>query len=290
MGTGVAMVTPFSEGKVDFKALEALTTFLITGGVEYLVVLGTTGESVTLSSSERKEVLKAVAQASGGKVMIVAGFGGNNTAEVVKAIEGQDFKGIDGVLSVSPYYNKPSQEGIISHYKAVGNASPVPVIAYNVPGRTGSNMTAATTLKIAAEAPNIVGIKEASGNLVQCMEIVKGKPEGFLVISGDDVLTLPMIALGMDGVISVIANVFPRQFSGMVREALAGDFESARKAHYDLLMLMDLLFREGSPPGIKASLFSLGMMRNEFRLPVVPVSDQLLGSIGAETRRIAGKK
>jgi 4-hydroxy-tetrahydrodipicolinate synthase len=271
---------------VDYEAMGRLIESLIEGKIDYLVVLGTTGESATLSAIEKNEVLDFSIKQVAGRIPIVAGFGGNNTASVVKDIQGRDFTGIDAILSVSPYYNKPSQAGIFQHYKTIADNAPVPVIVYNVPSRTSSNITAATTLQMAKEIDGIVAVKEASGDLVQCMEIVQGAPDGFLVISGDDVLTLPMLSMGMHGVISVVANRFPGSFSEMVRLGLAGDFKGAGTIHYNLLRIMDLLFREGNPAGIKASLAASGMMANEFRLPVVPVTDGLYKEIADESSRI----
>src|SRR4030095_9879928 len=229
-GTGVAMVTPFhKDGSVNFKGFKKLIEHLIAGKVEYLVPLGTTGESVTLSRDEKIAVLDFVTEEVNGRVPVVAGVGGNNTREVMKCLGEYDYSGIDAVLSVTPYYNKPTQKGLYQHYKMLANESPVPLILYNVPGRTGCNMTAETTLNLAADYENIVGVKEASGNFEQIMTIIKDKPEGFLVISGDDLITLPLIASGADGVISVVANAFPKEYSEMVRQCLRDNFEKARE-------------------------------------------------------------
>lgn len=278
-GTGVAMVTPFKKDKfVDFEALEKLTGHLINGGVDFLVILGTTGEAATQDRDERKEVFEFIVQIVDGKVPLVAGFGGNNTSRLIKDIESFHFRGYDAILSASPHYNKPSQEGIYQHYKVVADNSPVPVILYNVPGRTASNVTAQTALKL-AEHENIIGIKEASGDLNQCMEIVQHKPKDWLVLSGEDLLTLPMIGFGMDGVISVIGNAYPRQFSDMVRLAQDDKFNDARQLHYQLKTLMEMIFEEGNPAGVKCLLHQLGICEEYMRMPLVPVSDALRNRI-----------
>lgn len=275
-GTGVAIVTPFREdGSIDFKCLDKLVNHLIDGKVEYLVVMGTTGESVTLSKDEKNAVVNAVIDTAEGRVPIVLGIGGNSTQSVLNSIAEQDFEGIDAILSVSPYYNKPSQRGIYEHYKMIAGASPVPVILYNVPGRTSSNITAETTLKLAHDFDNIIAVKEASGNLEQCMEIIKNKPKNFLVISGDDTLTLPIIASGGDGVISVTANSFPEDFSEMVRLALKGKMKGARELHYKLFDIMKWHFADGNPGGVKASLNALGICKERVRLPLVPVNEDV---------------
>lgn len=272
-GTGVAIVTPFNAKKeVDTKALSRVTEHIIQGNAEYIVVLGTTGESVTLNSDEKKTVLNCVIGANNGRKGIVLGIGGNNTAEIIRQMKTTDVKGVDAILSVSPYYNKPSQEGIYQHYKALNAESPLPIILYNVPPRTGSNVTAETVLRIASDCSNIIAVKEASGDLYQCMQIIKNRPKGFLVLSGDDIITLPLMACGADGVISVVANAFPREFSDMVRQAAAGDYESARKNHYKLEQIIKYLFAEGSPGGIKAALKILGITGDDLRLPLVNVS------------------
>ena len=248
-GTGVALVTPFTQtGSVDFAGLERLINYCIEGGVEYLVSLGTTGESVNLDKAEKLEVLNFTIEKNGGRVPLVAGFGGNSTHQVIKDLQQYHFKGVDAVLSVSPYYNKPTQEGIFQHYKAVAAESPVPVILYNVPGRTSSNMQAATTLRL-AEIPNVIGMKEASGDFAQCMQLVKNKPTDFLLISGDDNITLGLIAYGFDGVISVVGQAFPKIFTDMVRASLQGDFTTARSLHFKLNDITDMLFAEGNPAG-----------------------------------------
>jgi 4-hydroxy-tetrahydrodipicolinate synthase len=275
-GTGVALVTPFSKnGDVDYKGLEKLINHCIKGGVEYVVSLGTTGESVTLSAEEKLDVLNFTIEKTAKRVLVVAGFGGNNTHYLIKhEIDKFHFKGVDAVLSVSPAYNKPTQEGIYQHYKAVAAASPVPVLLYNVPSRTGSNLKAETTLRL-AEVENIIGIKEASGDFAQCMQIVKNRPKDFLVISGDDNITLGLMAYGFDGVISVVGQAFPKIFTSMVRHCLTGDFASARKLHYKLNDITDMLFADGNPAGVKAALEIVGVCEKHVRLPLVDISAEL---------------
>lgn len=274
-GTGVAIVTPFrNDRSVDFKSFGKLLNHLAEGNADYVVVLGTTGESVTLTKDEKKAVVSYVVDSVGASMPVVVGIGGNNTQEVVDSISHFDFTGIAAVLSVSPYYNKPSQEGLYQHYKAVSDACPVPVILYNVPGRTGSNIAADTTLKLARDFRNIVAIKEASGNMSQIMHIIREKPKDFLVISGDDALTLAMVAMGGSGAISVIANAFPKEFSEMIRLALKNDVEQAASFHYRLLPLIHAIFEEGSPSGIKAVLEIIKIAGNNLRLPLVPVSSK----------------
>lgn len=272
-GTGVALVTPFHKyGTVDFGSLQQVVEHTITSGVDYLVVLGTTGESVTLSMDEKNAVVDYVIETCNKRVPIVKGIGGNNTQEIVETIKSGSFEGIDAILSVCPYYNKPQQKGLYSHFKTIASVSPVPVILYNVPGRTGSNLQAETTLQLAKDFKNIVAIKEASGNFEQITQIIKNKPKDFQVISGDDALTLPLIALGAEGVISVVANAFPAQFSSMVNLCLKGDFVAARKIHYQLSDIIRILFEDGSPGGIKAALQILNIAQNNLRLPVVKVN------------------
>ena len=274
-GTGVALVTPFKKNKtVDFEALRKLVDHVIDNGVDFLVALGTTGETPTLSTAEKLDVLINVIEQCNNRVPVVAGVGGNNTAEVIKQFESYPLDHVDGILSVSPYYNKPSQAGIIAHFKELNKVAPKPIILYNVPGRTGSNMTSATTLKLANECENIVAVKEASGNMVQSMELVQHKPKGFTVLSGDDNLTLAQIAIGFDGVISVAANCYTRDFCDMVNSALKHSIVHAQKLHYKLLDGIDLLFAEGNPSGVKCVLSELNLCENEFRLPVVPVSHE----------------
>ena len=275
-GTGVALVTPFYEDKsVDFESLGGLIEHVIEGGVNYVVTMGTTGESATLDWDEKVAVMDFTVSSVKGRVPVVAGFGGNNTRAVIRSIHNYSFKGIDAILSVSPYYNKPNQEGIYRHYRAISENCELPIILYNVPGRTSSNISAETTLRLAEDFENIIAIKEASGDLEQCMQIVSRKPDDFLVISGEDALTLPMIAMGMDGVISVIANAEPRIYSSMVKLALEGQFESARDFHYLAMKLIPLLFKEGNPAGVKAALAAKGLIKNVVRLPLAPVSESL---------------
>lgn len=271
-GTGVAIITPFKPSmEVDFDALGKVIDFIIENKTEYIVTLGTTGETPTLDTEEKFDIINYTFEKVHDRVPVVVGIGGNNTKEVMENLQSYPLEKAVAVLSTSPYYNKPSQEGIFQHYKNVADASPVPVILYNVPGRTGSNITAETTLRL-AEIENIAGIKEASGNMVQCMHILRDRPDDFLVVSGDDHITLPLIACGMDGVISVAANCFPKDFSGMVRHCLKGDYTSARPLHYKCLEGNDLLFSENNPAGIKAFLYELGLIDNVLRLPLVPLS------------------
>ena len=271
-GTGVAIVTPFlSNGEIDFISLTNLLNNLIENGIDFIVGLGTTSEAVTLTPNEKISVMKHVINEVNGRVPIVMGIGGNNTKAVVEEIQNTDFKGIDAILSVAPYYNKPNQRGIYEHFKAIAESSIVPIVIYNVPGRTSSNIAAETTLKLANDFSNIIAVKEASGDLGQVMDIIKNKPEGFSVLSGDDALTFPMIALGADGVISVVANAFPQEFSQMVSFAKNSNNEKARIIHYKLLNIIDLLFVDGNPAGIKAALEIMGIMGNNLRLPMVSV-------------------
>ncbi len=268
---GVALITPFKSDKsIDFDAFARLLEYQIKNGVDYLVVLGTTAETPTLTAEERKQVREFVANRVAGRVPLVLGIGGNNTMGVIDEILHTDLSPFSAILSVVPYYNKPSQEGIYQHYKAIVEASPLPIILYNVPGRTGVNMTAATTLKLAKEFPNIIGVKEASGNISQMDDIIKNKPEDFMVISGDDGITFPLITLGAVGVISVIGNAFPREFSRMVRLALHGDYNRALLIHHRFTELFSLLFVDGNPAGVKCLLHAMGFIENELRLPLVP--------------------
>lgn len=285
-GTGVALVTPFLENKeVDFASLGKLIDYCINGGVEYLVSLGTTGESVALSKEEKKEVLAFTVKHNAGRVPVVAGFGGNSTHQLLKEIDSANFDGVEAILSVSPYYNKPTQAGIIAHYEAVAKATPRPVILYNVPGRTGANMTAETTIAL-SKVDNIIGIKEASGNFGQCMQIVKNTPKEFLKISGDDNLTLPLLSLGFDGVISVSGQGFPKIFSEMVRLGLRMNFEKAKELHYSLVDVTDMLFAEGNPGGIKEILALAGICRTYMRLPLVNVSESLRTKLSEEFKKL----
>lgn len=274
-GTGVALVTPFKEDKsIDFDALEKLINFVIDRGVQYLVTLGTTGETPTLSREEKIDLIQATFSFNAGRVPVVVGIGGNNTQSIVRDIETFPIENAAAILSASPYYNKPSQEGIFQHYKALASATNKSIILYNVPGRTGSNISAATTIRLANEVSNISGIKEASGNMAQCMQILRDKPQSFMVVSGDDNLALAQIACGMHGVISVAANCFPRDFSLLVEAALNNDFSTARRYQNVLLEGYHLLFAENNPAGVKAALSELGVIKNELRLPLVPLSEQ----------------
>jgi 4-hydroxy-tetrahydrodipicolinate synthase len=284
-GTGVALVTPFKSDKsVDFDALRKLVRLQLTGGTDFLVVMGTTAESPTLSYEEKAAILETVLDENAGQLPIVFGVGGNNTTELVAKLKNLP-KGVDGILSVSPYYNKPTQEGIFQHFKAISEASPVPVILYNVPGRTGSNMLAQTTLNL-AQLPNIVAVKEASGNMDQIMEIISQAPEGFSVLSGDDAITMPLIACGAEGVISVVANALPEKLTSMVKVALQGDFSSAKKIHNELLPITKMFFEEGNPGGVKVALENRGIMSQDLRLPLVPVSTNLANRINNEMKSL----
>ena len=270
-GMGVAMITPFKEDEsVDYEALIRIVNHLIENGTDYIVALGTTSESPALSEEEKREITRLVVKQVNRRIPIVLGIGGNCTRNVLAQIEQTDFNGIDAVLSVAPYYNKPSQEGLYQHFKAIAKASPRPIVLYNVPGRTGVNMTAETTLRLAKEFKNIVAIKEASGNITQMDDIIKNKPAEFQVISGDDGITFPLIALGAVGVISVIGNAFPKEFSRMVRLALEGDYQNARIIHSRFAELFELLFVDGNPAGVKCMLHMLGFIENKLRLPLVP--------------------
>jgi 4-hydroxy-tetrahydrodipicolinate synthase len=273
-GTGIAIVTPFhADGKIDWESFSKLIEFWIKGKVEYLVVLGTTGESATVHGSEKQEVFSFVTEKVAGRLPLVAGIGGNDTAEVVDAFESFDLTGYDAILSVSPYYNKPNQEGIFQHYKALDAATPLPIIMYNVPGRTGQSVTAETQLRIAHELKNIFATKEASGNFDLINQIIKNKPDDFMVISGDDPITLQMIAAGAEGLISVVANAYPAEYSEMVRLCLKGNFTEAQTLHYKYTDIIASMFTEGSPSGVKAYLSEMGLCQNTFRLPVWKVSE-----------------
>jgi dihydrodipicolinate synthase len=270
-GMGVALITPFKENEdVDFEALIRMIDHLLENGTDYIVALGTTAETPTLSEAEKKEITKIIVERVNRRIPVVLGVGGNCTRNVVSQLENTDLKGIDAILSVVPYYNKPSQEGIFQHFKAIAKATPRPVVLYNVPGRTGMNMTADTTLRLAREFDTITAIKEASGNITQMDDIIKNKPSEFQVISGDDGITFPLIALGAVGVISVIGNAFPKEFSRMVRLALEGDYNNARIIHSRFAELLELLFVDGSPAGVKSMLNMMGFIENKLRLPIVP--------------------
>ena len=274
-GTGIAIVTPFhSDGKIDWKSFGNLVEFWLKGKVEYLVVLGTTGESATIHGDEKQEVFTFIQDKVAGRCPLVAGIGGNDTNEVLAAMKKFDLKGYDAILSVSPYYNKPNQEGIFQHYKLIDEASNLPIIMYNVPGRTGQSVSAETQVRIAHECKNVFATKEASGNFDLINHIIKYKPQDFMVISGDDPITLPMIALGAEGVISVVANAYPADFSKMVRLCLEGNFDAARPIHYRFTDIISSMFTEGSPSGVKAFLSEKGLCQNTFRLPVWPVSEK----------------
>lgn len=275
-GLGVAMVTPFDfEKEIDYNATERMVEHLIGGGVDYLVLLGTTGESVVLSDDEKREFVDFVIDKNDGRVPVVVGMGGHDTAKLLKSIKSFNFNGVDGILSVTPYYNKPTQKGLELHFRAVAAQSPLPLIIYNVPGRTGVNMSAETTLKLAHEVPNIVAVKEASGNLTQQSYILRDRPEGFLVLSGDDGLAMPQLCMGMDGVISVVGNVLPKEFSMLVKKTMKGELDIAREQHYKLIEIIDALFLDGNPGGAKAALSILGLIDNNLRLPLAPVSESV---------------
>ena len=276
-GTGVALVTPFhKDGSIDFKSFRKLIDRCLDGKVEYLVPLGTTGEAATLSQNERRAILDFVVEINDKRVPIVLGLGGNNTQEILTTLEECDFDGVDAILSVSPYYNRPSQKGIFQHYKMIGNNCPIPVLLYNVPARTGSNMDSETILQLAHEVKNIVGIKEASGNLEKAMHIIKNKPKDFLVICGDDLLSLPLIACGAEGAISVIANAYPKDYSEMVRLALDQNFDKSRKLHYKLLDITHAIFLDGNPSGIKGLLTAMNICAENVRLPLTAVSKSII--------------
>ena len=272
-GTGVAIVTPFkNDSSIDFAALGRVINHVISGGVNYIVAMGTTGESVTLSKEEKKAIISYVVETVDNRVPVVYGIGGNNTQEVINAIRHADLTGVDGILSVAPYYNKPTQRGLFQHFKEIATCSTVPVIIYNVPGRTACNISAETCLELAHACENIVAVKEASADMTQIMKIIKGKPENFLVISGDDMLTIPVIAAGGSGVISVLANAFPSQCSELVNQSLKNNFKSAREIQFRFLEMIELLFVEGNPSGVKDMLSIMNLCHNYVRLPLVPVS------------------
>jgi len=287
-GTGVAIVTPFkNDSSIDFSSLGRVINHVIKGGVNYIVVLGTTGESVTLTKDEKQAIISHVIETVDGRVPLMVGIGGNNTQEVINNIRHTDLTGIDALLSVAPYYNKPTQRGIFQHFKSIATWSPVPVIMYNVPGRTGCNISADTCLELARGCENITGVKEASGDITQIMKIIKGKPENFGVISGDDMLTIPIIASGGIGVISVLGNVFPAACSELVNHALKSNFKSAREIQFRYMEMIELLFTEGNPAGIKAMLSVMNICQNYLRLPLVPVSRPTLIRIQKAIEEIA---
>jgi 4-hydroxy-tetrahydrodipicolinate synthase len=279
-GTGVALVTPFKKDfSVDTEALKKLVNFVIDGGVEYLVVLGTTGEPATLTQEEKELVIETIVETNNKRLPLVLGVGSNNTNQVVAELKTRDFSAFSAVLSVSPYYNKPTQEGIYQHFKAISEASPLPIILYNVPGRTASNMLPSTVIRLANDFKNIIGIKEAAGDIVQAMKLIQNKPKGFLVISGDDMVTLPMVLAGGNGVISVIGEGFPRDFSEMVRLGLQRKVDEAYQLHYKIADAIDMIFEQGNPAGIKEVHKALGLSENTVRLPLVTVNEDLANRI-----------
>ena len=285
-GTGVALITPFSSDlKVDFDSLGKVIDAMINGGVEYLITLGTTGETPTLDKQEKLDIVNYTFEKVAGRVPVVVGIGGNNTAELVNDLHKFPLDKAIAVLSASPNYNKPSQEGIFQHYKVLAAESPKPILLYNVPGRTGRNMTAETTLRLAKEVPNIAGMKEASGDMAQCMQILRDMPEDFLLVSGDDALALPQLACGMHGVISVAANAFPAEFSEMVRQCLKNNFPAAKKINDELLDAYDLMFCENNPSGVKAFMAEQGLIGNHVRLPVVPLSEGVHAKVKAYLKK-----
>lgn len=287
IGTGVALVTPFKQDfSVDVDALVKIVNYQIENGIDYLVILGTTAENATLNKVEKELVIQTVVEANSGRLPLVLGVGGNNTQELVDELLSRDFTNFTAILSVSPYYNRPTQEGIYQHFKAISQASPVPVILYNVPGRTSSNMLPATVFRLANDFKNIVAIKEAAGDMVQAMRLIKGKPEGFHIISGDDMVTLPMILAGGSGVISVIGEGFPRQFSDMVRLGLNRKVDEAYHLHYHIMNSIDMIFEQGNPAGIKEVLKSLGLCRNTVRLPLVNVDADLAKRLNQAVKNI----
>ncbi len=274
-GTGVALVTPFKNDlSIDFTTLGKVINHVINGGVNYIVLMGTTGESSTISKDEKKALISFALETIDKRIPLVVGIGGNNTQDTITQIKNTDLRNVDGVLSVAPYYNKPTQRGLYEHFKAIATCSPVPVIMYNIPGRTGCNISADTCLQLAHDFENIVGVKEASGNMSQIMKILKDKPDNFLVISGDDLLTLPIIALGGAGVISVIANAYPAEWSEMVNNSLKQNFKAAREIFYRFIVIIELLFADGNPAGIKAVMNIMNLCQNNLRLPLVPVGKE----------------
>lgn len=287
IGSGVALITPFKEdNNIDFEALGKLIEHQIAGGINYLVSLGTTGETATLTKQEKSEILAFTAEIVDGRIPLVGGIGGNNTQEILDNIHHFDLSKYSALLSVSPYYNKPTQEGIFQHYKAISKSSPLPIILYNVPGRTGSNIEAKTTTRLAHECSNIIGIKEASGNFTQYSEILRDKPDEFLLISGDDALALPMIALGASGVISVLANALPAEVNDLTRLCLDGDFKNAGKVHARLIEIINLCFVEGNPAGVKAILQQKGIIEDWLRLPLTSVGDETRNKIAKELEKL----
>jgi 4-hydroxy-tetrahydrodipicolinate synthase len=279
-GTGVAIVTPFkNDSSIDFNAFGRVINHVIKGGVNYIVAMGTTGEASTLTRDEKQALISYVVEAIDNRVPLVVGIGGNNTQEVITSIREYDLTGADGILSVAPYYNKPGQRGIFQHFKAIATFSPLPIIIYNVPGRTSSNISAETCLELAHECENIIGIKEASGDIVQIMKIIKGKPENFIVLSGDDMMTIPIIAAGGAGVISVLANAYPVECSELVNQALRNNFKAAREIQFRFMETIELMFADGNPAGVKAFLNVMNLCQNTLRLPLVPVSKTIFSRI-----------
>lgn len=286
-GMGVALITPFTHtGEVDYTALRRLLDYQLGSGADFLCILATTSEAPCLSADEKQRIKDIVVETVGGRIPILIGCGGNNTAATLNTLRTDDFSGIDGILSVCPYYNKPSQEGLYQHFRAIAETSTLPVVLYNVPGRVGVNMTAETTLRLAHDCENIVGIKEASGNFTQIDDIIKNKPAHFDVISGDDGITFPLITLGAVGVISVIGNALPQEFGRMVRLALHGEYDAARHIHHRFTELFRLLFVDGNPAGVKAMLNSMGLIENELRLPLVPARITTMGEISAIVKEL----
>ncbi len=284
-GLGVALITPFrNDNSIDIEALDRLVEYQLKGGVDFLCIMGTTAETPTLTAAEKRMLKEHLVARVAGRVPLLMGCGGNSTAALVEEFQNTDWRGIDGILSVCPYYNKPSQEGLYQHYSALSKASPLPIVLYNVPGRTGVNMTAETTLRLARDFENIVAIKEASGNITQMDDIIKNKPENFDVISGDDGITFPLITLGAVGVISVIGNALPYEFSRMVRLALQGEYSSARTIHHKFAELFKLLFVDGNPAGVKAMLSEMGMIENQLRLPLIPTRLKTIEQISSIIR------
>ncbi len=282
IGTGVALITPFkSDFSVDIEALKRIVNFQIDNGINYMVVMGTTAENATLSEEEKQLVINTVIEANNNRLPLVLGIGGNDTAKIIKEIKSRDLSAFAAILSVSPYYNKPTQEGIYQHFKAISESSPLPIVLYNVPGRTSSNMLPATVIRLANDFKNIIGIKEAAGDMVQAMKLLQNKPEGFLVISGDDMITLPMVLAGGSGVISVIAEGFPKQFSEMVQLGLKRNVDEAYKIHYQLSDAIDMIFEQGNPAGIKEVFKALDLCQNTVRLPLVSVDENLSNRINA---------
>ena len=288
IGTGVALVTPFKKDfSVDTEALTKIVNYVIDGGVEYLVVLGTTAESATLSASEKDLVIATIVKANAGRLPLVLGVGGNNTLKVQEELQTRDFSDFQAILSVSPYYNKPTQEGIYQHFKVIAETSPIPVILYNVPGRTASNMLPETVMRLANDFKNIIGVKEAAGDIVQAMKLIQHKPKDFLVISGDDMITLPMVLAGGAGVISVIGEGYPKEFSEMVRLGLQGKVADAYSIHYKIMDSMDMIFEQGNPGGIKEIFKSLGLSENTVRLPLVNVNQDLANRLDSFTKALS---